>query len=101
MSYSQAEVYTSVNIRRVLTTCPYKILHELYTLNNFYYKLIPFLFQAILSENSTSGLVISKPKFSCRQKVVHAIIRSVGMCVRVRALVKNIMGMTTPVVKST
>ena len=29
MSYSQAEVYTSVNIRRVLTTCPYKILHEM------------------------------------------------------------------------
>ena len=29
MSYSQAEVYTSVNIRRVLTTCPYKILHEI------------------------------------------------------------------------
>ena len=29
MSYSQAEVYTSVNIQRVLTTCPYKILHEM------------------------------------------------------------------------
>ena len=29
MSYSQAEVYTSVNIRRVVTTCPYKILHEM------------------------------------------------------------------------
>ena len=72
----------------------------MYTLNNCYYKLIKFIFQAILSENSTSGLVISKPKFSYRQKVVHAIIRSVGMCVRVRALVKNIMGMTIPIVKS-
>ena len=29
MSYSQAEVYTSVNIQHVLTTCPYKILHEM------------------------------------------------------------------------
>ena len=29
MSYSQAEVYTSVNIRHVLTTCPYNILHEM------------------------------------------------------------------------
>ena len=27
MSYSQAEVYTSVNIPRVVTTCPYNILH--------------------------------------------------------------------------
>ena len=27
MSYSQAEVYTSVNIPCVVTTCPYNILH--------------------------------------------------------------------------
>ena len=59
------------------------------------------MFWVILSNNSTSGLVISQPKYSYTKKVVHAVIRSVGMCVRVRALVKNIMGITTPIVKNT
>ena len=62
--------------------------------------IVPNLFQALLNDSSSCNLVISKPKYSYRQKVVHAVIRSVGMCVRVCVLVKNITGMTTPVVKS-
>ena len=61
--------------------------------------LSQYICQALLNEASGSQLVIGKPKFSYQQKVVHAIIRSTGMCVRVRVLVKNITGMTTPVVK--
>ena len=52
-----------------------------------------------MNEAATPSIAISKPKFSHTQKIVHAVIRSVGMCVRVRNLVKNINGMTTPIVK--
>ena len=52
-----------------------------------------------MNELATPTIIIRRPKFSHRQKMVNTVIQSVGMCVRVRNFVKNINGMTTPLVK--
>ena len=52
-----------------------------------------------MNESATPTIIIGRPKFSHRQKMVQAVIRSVGMFVRFCNFVKNINGMTTPLVK--
>ena len=77
-------------LQHVHTTCSYAFMFQILI---YFSNIFISLLKAILSENSTSGLVILKHNYSYRQKVVHAVIRSVGMFVKVHALVKNMMGM--------
>ena len=108
-SYSHAEVFTSVSdfhiyvhvrigLRPNILYASANVSHmrEEYTICKVF-RNVPL--QALLTESTGTGLTISKPKYSHKQKVVHAVIRSVGLCVRVRTLVKNIMGLSTPLVK--
>ena len=61
--------------------------------------MVPFHFQSLLVRGMTKNVKINKPMLTNRQKVLSGIIRSFGVVINVRNMVKNIRNITTQTVK--
>ena len=59
----------------------------------------PFNFQSLLVRGMTKNVKINKPMLTNRQKVLSGIIRSFGVVINVRNMVKNVRNITTQTVK--
>ena len=62
-------------------------------------KYIILYLQSLLARGVSKCIKVNKPMFTNRQKVLHTIIRSPGIVVNVRNVVKNIRKITTQTAK--
>ena len=91
-SYDHSETFSSVCVYGSKRTVDIKLL-----LYGSIYKNM--LLQSLLVRGMTKNVKINKPMLTNRQKVLSALIRSSGVVVNVRNMVKNIRNITTQTVK--